>query len=326
MRSSPTLALVYVRWSENRGDAPLVALKEHLERVATSPIAVCVVDNRAGIPPIAAQISGLSAIAGHNSEREFSGYDAGIRHIRGCDESPDLWLLTNDRFDAYGLDDLELVNEKTLEVAASVPCSLGHVDHWPAPVDLLGFDVSSWARSNMIIIPERSLRSTGSLVSVDASTFSSLLPDSPPAEGNAANAALALRQNLGGTWSELTTEWLSGVGSRLHSHWYEAAPLDQWGSQAFRGKVLSIMNEQLLSARLRQSGTAVIPLPMAATLASLPATVRRLTNSAIRRWPTESVNTARKRGVARVGRSCASVESSIRGRLRRAGSSRRRRR
>src|SRR5205823_3790168 len=128
------------------------------------------------------------------------GYQEGVRHIRGCGLSPDLWLLANDRFDAYGLDAFDLLSDDSVAVAASLPCALGHVDSWPAPVHLLGFDVSSWARSNLLVVPERSLKSMGSIVSVDASTFSSLLPDSPPTPGDVANAALVLRDKFGVTW------------------------------------------------------------------------------------------------------------------------------
>jgi hypothetical protein len=317
MKKCPSLALVYVRWSDSRGDAPLVTLTEHLMREADTPVGVCVVDNRAGIPPVVAEIPGLSTIRGQNSEREFSGYESGVRHIRGCGVSPDLWLLANDRFDAYGLDDLDLLGDDSFAVAASLPCALGHVDRWPAPVHLLGFDVSSWARSNLLVVPDGSLQLIGSLVSVDASTFSSLLRESPPTPCDAANAALVLRDKFGLTWSALTAEWLTGVGKRLGEHWYQAAPIDQSNWSAFRGKVHSIANEQLLSARLRESGTPVVSSALAALVGSLPTTaVRKLTSSAIRRWPARSVAVAGRHGVLRAVRCCASVESTVRAGLR----------
>ena len=317
MKTSPNLALVYVRWSDSRGDAPLATLTEHLVRKGSHPMAVCVVDNRTGILPVAPQIPGLATIAGQNAEREFSGYEAGVRHIRSSGLSPDLWLLANDRFDAYGLDQLSLLSDDSFGVAAWLPCALGRVDRWPAPVYLLGFDVSSWARSNLLVVPDRALQSLGSLVSVDAPTFGFLLPDSLPSRRDMGNPTFVLRDKFGMTWSALAAEWLTGIGNRLGSHWYQAGPIDSSNWSAFRGKVHSIINEQLLSARLRQSGTPVVSLALAAMVGSLPTTgVRRLTRSAVRRWPAWSVTVAGRRGVGRAVRCCASVESAVRAAVR----------
>jgi hypothetical protein len=313
MTSGPTVALVYVRWFETQGDSPLVTLVEHLARHSRSTAAVCVVDNRPGLPPVAARIPRLSLIAGENSEREFSGYEAGVRHLRRTGTSPELWVLANDRFAAYGLDYLWHVNQASLDVAASLLCAIGHVDSWPERVRLLGFDIPSWARSNLLVIPERSLRAMGSLVSVDTRRFHCLLPDAPLSPAEMADPALTLRRSFDVSWSELTTDCLTGVGTRVPWHWHQAGPLDQSSWPAFRGKVHSIVNEQLLSARLRQSGTPVVPLPLAVTVGSLPATsVRTIASSAIRRWPATSAAIARTRGVVRAVRSCASVESSVR--------------
>jgi hypothetical protein len=312
-----TVAVVYVRWFETEGDSPLVTLVEHLSRQVTSPVAVCVVDNRPGLPPVTTRIPRLLLIAGQNSEREFSGYEDGVRHLRERGKSPDLWVLANDRFAAYGLDYLRLVNRASLDVAASLSCAVGHVDTWPQAVHLLGFDISSWARSNLLVIPERSLRATGSLVSVDARRFRCLLPDTPLSAVEMADPALKLQRSFDVSWSKLTSECLTGVGTRLRWRWHQAGPLDQSTWPAFRGKVHSIVNEQLLSARLRQNGTPVVPLPLAVTVGSLPATsTRTITSSAIRRWPTTSAAVARTRGVVRAVRSCASVESSVRAGLR----------
>jgi hypothetical protein len=313
MTRRSTVALVYVRWSENPGDPPLVKLTQHLAREAVSPVATCVVDNRSGLPPAVAESPDLSTIAGDNSEREFSGYDTGVRHLRDRGTSPDLWLLANDRFDAYGLEYLELLTDRSLDVAASLHCALGHVDQWPRPVHLLGFDVSTWARSNLLVIPERSLRSMGSVVSVDARAFRSLLVESAPTPTEVKDPAFVLRGSFDATWSELAAEWLTGRGSRLRSHWYQAAPVDHSNWCTFRGKVHSIVNEQLFSARVRQSGTPVVSLPLASEVADLPETsIRRLTSSAVRRWPTRSAAVAGTRGVVRAVRSCASVETSVR--------------
>jgi len=312
-----TFAIVYVRWSERPGDPSLAALVDQLAREASTPISVCVVDNRPGIAPINATVPALSTIAGDNSAREFSGYEVGLRHVWGGGISADVWILANDRVDAYGLDAVGLLRDGTLDVAASLPCVLGQMDSWPAPAPLLGVDVTYWARSNLLVLPEHSLRNIGSLVSVDAREFDSLVSEDPPDSSTLANPALAL-QSVGTTWSAFAAEWLTGVGGSLRSHWYRAAPLEPSTWSAFRGKVHSVVNEQLLSARLSASGTPLVSLQLAAEVGGLPAScVRRLTTSAVWRWPTRSAAIAGRRGVVRAVRSWASVEASVRTGLRR---------
>lgn len=316
MTTRTTSAIVYVRWSEHHGDVPLAALVDQLSREASPPVSVCAVDNRPGIPPVTGDVPGLSAIVGDNSAREFSGYEAGVRHLRSGGISPEVWILANDRVDAYGLDAVGLLCDRTLEVAASLPCALAQVDGWPVPAPLLGVDVTNWARSNLLVVPEPSLQAIGSLVSIDGRTFSSLVSEAPPDPRILASPSLAL-QSLGTTWSALAAEWLTGVGKAFRSHWYRAAPLEPSAWSAFRGKVHSIVNEQLLSARLQAGGTPLVSLQLALEVGGLPATsVRRLTTSAVRRWPTRSAAIAGTRGVVRAVRSCASVESSVRTGLR----------
>jgi len=316
MTRRTTSAIVYVRWSERTGDVPLVAVVDQLAREASPPISVCVVDNRPGISSTTVNVAPVSTIVGDNSAREFSGYQAGVRHLRSSGIAPDVWILANDRVDAYGLDAVGLLCDRTLDVAASLPCVLGQVDSWPAPSRLLGVDVTNWARSNLLVVPEHSLRSIGSLMTIDAREFDSLVSDDPPDSRTLANPALAL-QSLGTAWSALAAEWLTGVGSSLRSHWYGAAPLEPSIWSAYRGKVHSIVNEQLLSARLRASDAPIVSLPLAGQVGGLPTTsVRRLTTSAVRRWPTRSAAIVGTRGVVRALRSFASVESSVRTGLR----------
>jgi len=312
MTARTTLAIVYVRWSEQPGDAPLSMLTDQIARAGTTSTAVCVVDNRAGLPPVTTNAPRVAIAVGNNSAREFSGYDQGVRCLRAAGSSPDVWLLANDRLDAYGLDALALLSDHSLELAATLPCALGQVDVWPGRVQLLGFDVSPWARSNLLLVPDRALRSVGSLVSIDARQFGALVTESPP-EPRAMRQPARAFENLGETWSTLAAEWLTGTGSRLRSHWYKAAPIEPSTWPELRAKAHSIVNEQLLSARLRRNGTPVLPLSLAATMGSLPSTgVRAITSATIRRWPAAAASVARTRGVGRVVRSCASVESSIR--------------
>ena len=86
------------------------------------------------------------------------------------------------------------------------------------------------------------------------------------------------------------TEWLTGVGTALTNHWYRHRPATAESWDDLCGKVQSILNEQLLSAKARRAGIPVLPLASAYTLGRFEPTSLsyRLLAGAVRAEPRRS--------------------------------------
>ena len=71
-------------------------------------------------------------------------------------------------------------------------------------------------------------------------------------------------------YGELVIDWLTGRGDRRNGVWYQAAPFDSASWPGMRRKIISIVNEHLLGARLEEAGGRVLSTLHAALLGELP--------------------------------------------------------
>jgi hypothetical protein len=227
---------------------------------------------------------GFELVSGNNSAREFSGLQRGIDHVLAS-EIPSCWVLANDRYDrykSYRQSLLPLVDGGTIETVVATGALAGRINGYPTPSRAYGLTIDTWACSNLLVIASRSLARIGDLVTVGTTELASVVNDSV-AEGRLLRADGPLDNALIG----YLTEWLTGVGPALTDHWYRHQPAtaDSWDDLC--GKVQSILNEQLLSAKARRAGIPVLPLASAYTLgrfesASLPY---RLLAASVRALP-----------------------------------------
>ena len=301
---------MYLRWTHDPDDGRLAVLFEALELQGVTLTASCIVDNQPGLPAVSLPSHVVSTVVGDNSSREFSGYEAGMQHLRASGLKPDLWLLVNDRFEA---DRLRFLCSELLTTAYEASAVVGQVDRWPIPTRVMGRDVTTWVRSNLFIIPGVLLQPGVSVVTIGIPEFEQLAP--PPMLATNPGSDLSGLDRLGAsTWVELVLEWLTGSGEfGLRAHWYLAGPIHDGNRQRVLGKIHSILNEQLLSADLRARGAALLPFELASAIGALPGrTVRRAVVASIRRWPVRTVALGSRRGVMAALRVVAEVESKFR--------------
>ena len=153
---------------------------------------------------------------------------------------------------------LPLVDGGTLDAVAATGALAGRINGYPTPSRAFGLTIDSWACSNFLVVAGTSLARLGDLVTVGTTELASVVNHSV-AEGPLLQADGPLDDALIG----YLTEWLTGVGTALTDHWYRHRPAtaDSWDDLC--GKVQSILNEQLLSAKARRAGIPVLPLASA---------------------------------------------------------------
>jgi hypothetical protein len=114
----------------------------------------------------------------------------------------------------------------------------------------------SWLRSSFVFLPPAELQLLGSLVSIDAPrAFFSGDPCAP----FRSDAPLSTR------YRDYIRDWLTGPGTGQGVEWHSRFELTQATLRLFEAKAMAIINEQVLSARLRAQGCALIDATWLAT-------------------------------------------------------------
>ncbi len=254
--AAPAVAAVFVWWDPAGAPGALA-------RLLTLPLQTMEVVVTADGPLPTVDDPRVRVVRGDNRHGEFSGYDAGVAARLGRGGPPDVWLICNDRYDAYGHDFTSLDLATVAGVVAELGALCGQVDRTAAPI---GADDGSWVRSSFMLMGEATRRRIGSFVSVDDAALAGLVPESMPEDGPLFGALGAFGDHL--------EDWLTGASrTGLTRHWYRAAPAtpDTW--PALRRKAKAILNEHELSARCRRAGCDLLPIHLVAALAAagLPA-------------------------------------------------------
>jgi hypothetical protein len=231
-----------------------------------------------------AEDEGFELVSGDNSAREFSGLQRGIEHVLASG-IPSCWILANDRYQPNRQSLLPFVDGGTLDAVTATGALAGRINGYPTPSRAFGLTVDSWACSNFLVVAGTSLALLGSLVTVGTPELT-LVVNHSVTEGPLLQGDGPLDDALIG----YLTEWLTGVGTALTDHWYRHRPAtaDSWDDLC--GKVQSILNEQLLSAKARRAGIPVLPLASAYALGGFEPTSLsyRLLAAAVRALPRQS--------------------------------------
>lgn len=208
---------------------------------------VVVVDNL--LPPgVHEQQGPRVVVGGDNSSREFSAFDAGLRHIETRLHEFDWINLVTSAFKTLYTDYLAQFETRLLEAVAGRSVCLGHLDCYNEPVRLLGYPSQHWMRTSFVMLPPAELRLLGTVVSVrDRRPFFSGVPERPFLD----DAPLSDRLK------QYITDWLTGRDIGQGVVWHSKFVLDEQTLPIFEAKTLAILNEHLLGIRLRSQGCVV---------------------------------------------------------------------
>lgn len=199
-----------------------------------------------------------SVIAGDNSVREFSGFDAGLAHVGDKLKDYDLVNLTTSAFRELYRGYLERFRPAVLYAIAGRPVCLGHIDCYNEPIQIIGSESQHWIRTSCMFLPPMLLRSLGTVVSTDDRKrwFSG-----DPSKPFRADAPLS------SAYQNLIIDWLIGKDIGQGVSWHSRIRLDDHHLPEFEQKALSILNEHLLSLRVQAAGGYTIDVTwLSATL------------------------------------------------------------
>src|SRR5258707_2977487 len=191
-------------------------------------------------------------IGGDNTWWEFSGWQRAINQLGSEVRKYDVVHLVTSAFGTLYTDYLNRFCPQIAELAAERPVAVGHIDYCPHPVRVGSFVSRHWMRSSFWLINTFELLRLRSLVSLDNTDgFFSVQGQWPFAE----TAQLSYGyQRLIHDW--LTTSQGTGQGTTWHSRF----ELDETTRTLFQNKAVAILNEHLLSIRLRAQGTHLLDL------------------------------------------------------------------
>jgi hypothetical protein len=192
---------------------------------------------------------GRLLIGGSNAHWEFSAWDCGIAYLGHCISDYHLVHLATSAFRALPGRYLDRFDADMLGLILDRGAAVGHVDYYDEPVMLLGRSLQAWIRSSFIFLPPEELRLVGSLVSIcNRASFFSGDPDAP----------FRADAPLSANYQKYILDWLTGSGTGQGVEWHSRFGLTLKTLPFFEAKAAAILNEHMLSLRLRAQGCAMV--------------------------------------------------------------------
>ncbi len=156
--------------------------------------------------------------------------------------------LVNDRLPAYDTGYLSALTPDLLRFVGSSAVASGRFDSRPRPIRFLGHELFCWIRSNFVLASSEVMKRIGSPRSLGLAEYEVHVPSAFP------GSSWPLSTWPGGDAGELLRVWLTMPGG-----WSKAEPLDGQSWPRLRLKAMAVLNEWLLTARLFENGTALVP-------------------------------------------------------------------
>jgi hypothetical protein len=217
---------------------------------------VLVVDN--ALPDNFRQVyTDHTVIGGDNTAVEFSGFDCGVRFLGRAAYSYDLIHFATSAFNTLYVRYLELLDAAMLQAIAGLPVCLGHIDCYNEAVELSDCNSQSWARSCFFFLNPIELGILGSFVAererhkfFSGDSAEPFLPEAP----------------ISARYRRYLLDWLTGQNIGQGVTWHSSFGLTAETLPIFERKALAIINEHLLSIRLRASGCRLIDMTWLSTM------------------------------------------------------------
>lgn len=192
---------------------------------------------------------GCALIGSSNENWEYSAWDAAVAYVGNRLEDYDLVHLATSAFRALGTRHLDAFDGRILAQVLGRRVVLGHIDHYPAAVSVCGESSQAWLRSSWMFLQPPEIRSLGSLVSVTDRRLLFSGDARAPFRPDAALSPNYQRYLLG---------WITGDGTGMETRWHSRFELTDDSLARFEAKALAILNEHLLTIRLRAQGCRMV--------------------------------------------------------------------
>jgi hypothetical protein len=188
-------------------------------------------------------------IGSSNAFWEFSAWDGAIDFLGRQLDDHDLVHIATSAFGAIDARHLDDFDHALLTSVIGRRVAVGRIDYLTESIMVDGQESQAWLRSSWIMLPPRALRGLGSLVSFDTpGRFFSGRPNAPFRSG------APISRNFQAFIIDYLTGALPGRG------WHSSFALTPATLSLFEAKTLAIVNEHMLSIRLRSLGYAMVDI------------------------------------------------------------------
>lgn len=199
---------------------------------------------------------GHTLIGASNAHWEFSAWDRAVSWLDERITQYDFIHLATSAFRMLSPRYLDRFDAGMLDAIRGRAAALGHIDYYDHAVVVGDLSLRSWLRSSFVFLPPAELRLLRSLVSIDDPR---LYFSGNPRAPFRADAPLSTR------YRDYIRDWLTGPGTGQGVEWHSRFELTPATLNRFEAKAMAILNEQVLSARLRAQGCALIDATWLAT-------------------------------------------------------------
>jgi hypothetical protein len=194
-------------------------------------------------------------IAGDNREWEFSAWDTGLAYVGQDLLSYDLVNLCTSAFRTLYVAYLDRITDDLLAaVVRGRGLALGHIDYFPSPVRLFSYCSQHWIRTSFLFLPPEELLTLAPLATIRGR--------GPLFSGDPAQPFL-VDAPISPNYRELILSWLTGAGTGQGVVWHSRFALTQETRAYFEAKTVAMLNEQMLSIRLRGQGCRLVDVTWA---------------------------------------------------------------
>ena len=192
-------------------------------------------------------------INGDNSDREFSAWQKGIDKITELKLNYDLILFINEAFlvykDSYLLKHLKTSVERCLKYNSVV--GIFDKDQLNRKLSINNYMFSRWLRSNMFFVPKNVMVQLKSLILIKKEEYDAIIPPVFPLIINNYKDCFTTDNTINEDFKQKIYEWLT-------NEWHSKIVLNSDTWNLFRIKAKAIINEALLTSKIRSLGFDII--------------------------------------------------------------------
>lgn len=195
-------------------------------------------------------------IGADNTFSEWSAADAGIAFLGNEIWSYDLVHLATAAFNTLYTRYLERIETRLLEAVVDRSCCLGHIDCYNEPIRVLSYRSQHWVRTSFVFLRP-----------VELKALRTLVPFAEPARLFSGDPTEPFRGDapLSEQYKTYILDWLVGDDIGQGVTWHSGFRLGPETLATFERKALAIINEHLLSIRLRALDCPLIDVTWLAT-------------------------------------------------------------
>lgn len=245
----PRLAVVYVEYNRDKYAGVFQKLKGYLRNLDRRRTTYVVVNNKEEGNGWKLLDDGTYYIQGDNVEREFSGWQKGVEFLSERKIPFDVVLFVNEALEVVQPTYLSDSNVGWLVLKTHlIKAAFGYIDTLWEKTTIHGKSTRLWINTNCFFLPASLLHKLGSLVSVDRCSINDYLPEEFPNNGE----MFAKQSPINSVYKDHLITWFT-------EDWHGRLVLDRETWPIFRAKTKAILNEALLSVRIREQGHWILP-------------------------------------------------------------------